>query len=217
MTSNSPKRRPREGRPGPVRRSRRARGERQPVAGSRGAGDRARAGGDLVLRPAVRDDGERDACPCRRRGPRDGDGRDPALHRRARLRDGDQPDDRGRSDPRRRRGGDRERLLRGTRVRRVRRDEQRLLHGLPPADLDRRPPDRDRTPGDAFDAEPPRDEGRGEGGAIPVAAAFAQAVEDALADIAPGLEILDIPCSPGRLFELLRKLREGSTQAGETA
>lgn len=46
--------------------------------------------------------------------------------------------------------------------------------------------------------------GVGEGGAIPVAAAFAQAVEDALADIAPGLEILDIPLSPGRLFELLR-------------
>ena len=46
--------------------------------------------------------------------------------------------------------------------------------------------------------------GVGEGGAIPVAAAFAQAVENALADIAPGLEILDMPLSPGRLFELLR-------------
>ena len=55
--------------------------------------------------------------------------------------------------------------------------------------------------------------GVGEGGAIPVAAAFAQAVEDALADIAPGLEILDAPMSPGRLFELLQaraKPRSGS-------
>ena len=56
--------------------------------------------------------------------------------------------------------------------------------------------------------------GVGEGGAIPVAAAFAQAVEDALAEIAPGLEILDIPTSPGRLFELLRDLREGSAGNG---
>ena len=46
--------------------------------------------------------------------------------------------------------------------------------------------------------------GVGEGGAIPVAAAFAQAVEHALADIAPGLEIVDMPLSPGRLFALLR-------------
>ncbi|WP_419948050.1 molybdopterin cofactor-binding domain-containing protein [Candidatus Palauibacter sp.] len=56
--------------------------------------------------------------------------------------------------------------------------------------------------------------GVGEGGAIPVAAAFAQAVEDALADIAPGLEILDIPTSPARLFELLRNLGEGSGRNG---
>ena len=54
--------------------------------------------------------------------------------------------------------------------------------------------------------------GVGEGGAIPVAAAFAQAIEDALADIAPGLEILDIPLSPGRLFELLRGLSEGRSR-----
>ncbi|WP_419163531.1 molybdopterin cofactor-binding domain-containing protein [Candidatus Palauibacter sp.] len=54
--------------------------------------------------------------------------------------------------------------------------------------------------------------GVGEGGAIPVAAAFAQAVEDALADISPGLEILDIPLSPGRLFELLRGLSEGRSR-----
>ena len=44
--------------------------------------------------------------------------------------------------------------------------------------------------------------GVGEAGAIPVAAAFAQAVEDALRDEAPGLEILDIPLSPWRLHEL---------------
>ena len=47
--------------------------------------------------------------------------------------------------------------------------------------------------------------GVGEAGAIPVAAAFAQAVEDALRDDAPGLEILDMPLSPGRLFDLRRR------------
>jgi aerobic carbon-monoxide dehydrogenase large subunit len=43
--------------------------------------------------------------------------------------------------------------------------------------------------------------GAGEAGAIPVGAAFAQAIEDAL-DV-PGLELLEIPLSPGRLWELL--------------
>ena len=57
--------------------------------------------------------------------------------------------------------------------------------------------------------------GVGEGGAIPVAAAFAQAVEDALADIAPGLEILDIPTSPRRLFELLQA--HGERRSGPRA
>ncbi|MGQ0538984.1 MAG: molybdopterin cofactor-binding domain-containing protein [Gemmatimonadaceae bacterium] len=54
--------------------------------------------------------------------------------------------------------------------------------------------------------------GVGEAGAIPVAAAFAQAVEDALA--IPGLEILEIPQSPGRLFELLNERNvKGAVQA----
>ena len=44
--------------------------------------------------------------------------------------------------------------------------------------------------------------GVGEAGAIPVAAAFAQAVEDALSEERPDLEILDMPMSPGKLFEL---------------
>jgi len=44
--------------------------------------------------------------------------------------------------------------------------------------------------------------GAGEAGAIPVGALFAQAVEDALN--LPGLEILEIPLSPLRLFELTR-------------
>ncbi|MBI4771190.1 MAG: molybdopterin-dependent oxidoreductase, partial [Chloroflexi bacterium] len=44
--------------------------------------------------------------------------------------------------------------------------------------------------------------GAGEAGAIPVGALFAQAVEDALA--VPGLEILEIPLSPGRLWELVQ-------------
>jgi len=46
--------------------------------------------------------------------------------------------------------------------------------------------------------------GVGEAGAIPTAAAFAQAVEDALAGT--GLEILEAPLSPNRLFELLQAL-----------
>jgi aerobic carbon-monoxide dehydrogenase large subunit len=43
--------------------------------------------------------------------------------------------------------------------------------------------------------------GVGEAGCIPTGAAFAQAVEDALSDI--GVEILEIPLSPNRLFELI--------------
>ncbi|MCO6453333.1 MAG: xanthine dehydrogenase family protein molybdopterin-binding subunit [Caldilineales bacterium] len=42
--------------------------------------------------------------------------------------------------------------------------------------------------------------GAGEAGAIPTGPAFAQAVEDALAEF--GVEILEIPLSPNRLFEL---------------
>ena len=45
--------------------------------------------------------------------------------------------------------------------------------------------------------------GAGEAGAIPVPALFAQAVEDALAD--HDLEILEMPLSPNRLFELLNR------------
>ena len=45
--------------------------------------------------------------------------------------------------------------------------------------------------------------GAGEAGAIPVGALFAQAIEDALA--VPGLEILEIPLNPSRLWELAGK------------
>ncbi len=45
--------------------------------------------------------------------------------------------------------------------------------------------------------------GAGEAGAIPVGPLFAQALEDALTDF--GVEILEIPLSPGRLFELMYK------------
>jgi carbon-monoxide dehydrogenase large subunit len=48
--------------------------------------------------------------------------------------------------------------------------------------------------------------GVGEAGCIPTGAAFAQAVEDALGE--PGVEILEIPMSPQRLFELLTSSRE---------
>jgi CO/xanthine dehydrogenase Mo-binding subunit len=43
--------------------------------------------------------------------------------------------------------------------------------------------------------------GAGEAGAIPVGALFAQAIEDALA--IPGLEILEIPLKPSRLWEIV--------------
>jgi carbon monoxide dehydrogenase subunit G len=47
--------------------------------------------------------------------------------------------------------------------------------------------------------------GVGEAGAIPTGALFAQAVEDALAGT--GLEVLEIPLSPNRLFELMEEAR----------
>ena len=47
--------------------------------------------------------------------------------------------------------------------------------------------------------------GAGEAGAIPVGALFAQAIEDALA--IPGLEILEIPLKPSRLWELAQEAR----------
>jgi CO/xanthine dehydrogenase Mo-binding subunit len=48
--------------------------------------------------------------------------------------------------------------------------------------------------------------GAGEAGTIPVPAVFAQAMEDALSDY--GLEILEMPLSPNRLFELLHRRDE---------
>ncbi len=47
--------------------------------------------------------------------------------------------------------------------------------------------------------------GVGEAGALPVPAAFAQAVENALADY--GIEILETPLSPNRLFEIIQAAR----------
>ena len=46
--------------------------------------------------------------------------------------------------------------------------------------------------------------GAGEAGAIPVGPLFAQAIEDALADT--GIEILEIPLSPSRLWSLVEEL-----------
>jgi CO/xanthine dehydrogenase Mo-binding subunit len=48
--------------------------------------------------------------------------------------------------------------------------------------------------------------GAGEAGAIPTGPLFAQAVEDALA--VPGLEILEIPLSPSRIWELVQEISE---------
>ena len=48
--------------------------------------------------------------------------------------------------------------------------------------------------------------GAGEAGAIPTGALFAQAIEDALGD--SGLEILEIPLSPSRVWELVQAAQE---------
>ena len=55
--------------------------------------------------------------------------------------------------------------------------------------------------------------GAGEAGAIPVGALFAQALEDALAPIAPGLEIREIPLKPSRLWELVEASRRDEEDA----
>jgi carbon-monoxide dehydrogenase large subunit len=47
--------------------------------------------------------------------------------------------------------------------------------------------------------------GAGEAGAIPVGALFAQAIEDALELKRKNIELLEIPLSPSRLFELIRE------------
>jgi CO/xanthine dehydrogenase Mo-binding subunit len=47
--------------------------------------------------------------------------------------------------------------------------------------------------------------GAGEAGAIPVGALFAQAIEDALELKRKDVELLEIPLSPSRLFELIRE------------
>ncbi len=54
--------------------------------------------------------------------------------------------------------------------------------------------------------------GVGEAGAIPVGAAFAQALEDALAPF--GIEVLEIPLSPARLFEMLEEARPAGQGEG---
>lgn len=56
--------------------------------------------------------------------------------------------------------------------------------------------------------------GVGEAGCIPTGAAFAQAVEDALPDY--GLEILEIPLSPNRLFELLENAPSSTSGLAQT-
>jgi CO/xanthine dehydrogenase Mo-binding subunit len=49
--------------------------------------------------------------------------------------------------------------------------------------------------------------GAGEAGAIPVGPLFAQAIEDALGLAGTGFEILEIPLSPARLWQLVTKPR----------
>jgi CO/xanthine dehydrogenase Mo-binding subunit len=55
--------------------------------------------------------------------------------------------------------------------------------------------------------------GAGEAGAIPVGALYAQALDDALRDT--GIEILEIPLSPSRLWELVQQTRQ-TPQTGQT-
>jgi CO/xanthine dehydrogenase Mo-binding subunit len=55
--------------------------------------------------------------------------------------------------------------------------------------------------------------GAGEAGAIPVGALFAQAIEDALQ--IDGLEILEIPLSPSRLWELVEEARAKARSSAE--
>ncbi|MCG8423917.1 MAG: xanthine dehydrogenase family protein molybdopterin-binding subunit [Proteobacteria bacterium] len=55
--------------------------------------------------------------------------------------------------------------------------------------------------------------GAGEAGTIPVAALFAQAVEDALSE--QGVEICQTPMSPSQLFELVRKAAQQKAQGGD--
>lgn len=57
--------------------------------------------------------------------------------------------------------------------------------------------------------------GVGEAGAIPVGALFAQAVEDALHGT--GLEITEIPLSPGRLFTLVEQAKHRGPRAPKAA
>jgi carbon-monoxide dehydrogenase large subunit len=57
--------------------------------------------------------------------------------------------------------------------------------------------------------------GVGEAGSIPVGALYAQAIEDALHG--SGLEILEMPLGPGRLFELMRAARNTAKPAPVTA
>ena len=47
--------------------------------------------------------------------------------------------------------------------------------------------------------------GAGEAGAIPVGPLFAQAIEDALGLAGKDVEILEIPLSPSRLWQLVTK------------
>jgi carbon-monoxide dehydrogenase large subunit len=54
--------------------------------------------------------------------------------------------------------------------------------------------------------------GAGEAGAIPVAAAFAQAIDDALSDL--GVEILELPLSPSKLYEIAAQAGQGKGKAG---
>ena len=57
--------------------------------------------------------------------------------------------------------------------------------------------------------------GVGEAGAIPVGPLYAQAIEDALGLPDTGVEILEIPLGPGRLWESQRKIEISITQIAE--
>ena len=149
-----------DGHPVLGRRPGQAAGGRGRGAGARGQGLLLAGAGDVRVRHARGDRGDR---------PADGRDQDPQVRRGARLRAPDQPDDRRGPDPRRGGPGRRRGAVRADGLRRVRPAAQRVVHGLPDAlrhrgaDLDR-----DRPPGDPVAAEPARDQGCRRGRRDPV-------------------------------------------------
>ena len=187
---------------------------RRPRQAPGGRGRRARPGGarllltragDLRLRHARGD-----------RGDRPGDRRDHHLEvrRGPRLRPPDQPDDRRGPDPRRRRAGGGRCALRADGLRRGGPAAERVLHGLPDALRQRGAGvHRHRPPRDAVAAQPTRHQGRRRGRRHPVRGGVRRRHRGRRGPDHPGLRIRAMPISPSDLFELRRTFE---SSAGES-